>query len=406
MIYRVLSLIVFVLLHSPPLLGQENKTRQQELEAQRQRLQKEIKQINRLLYSNRSQRKSAVGEVEDLEVKLNVRQRLIQVSNQQANYLTQRITINEKEIDRLRKEVQQTKEDYAKMVQESYKSQSQQNRLMFLFSSENLLQAYKRIQYMKQYARFRKRQAVEIAEKTVLLQDLNSTLIAQREQKKKLISENRVAQQMLKKEKRQQQSMIQQLRRKSRSLTAQIRKKQQQSDAIDKEIQRLIREAIAASNKKAGKKTKATFAMTPDEKLIASNMEANRGRLPWPVVEGVITQRFGTQPHPVVRTTMIKSTGITIATAPGSDARAVFEGEVMSILSFKGSNPTVLVKHGNYITAYKNLGKVYVKKGDKIKTKQAVGQVFTNPVDGKTSLQFSLFQASKPQNPKLWLARL
>lgn len=406
MIYRVLSLIVFVLLLSQPVLGQENKTRQQELEAQRQRLQKEIKQINRLLYSNRSQRKSAVGEVEDLEVKLNVRQRLIQVSNQQANYLTQRITINEKEIDRLRKEVQQTKEDYAKMIQESYKSQSQQNRLMFLFSSENLLQAYKRIQYMKQYARFRKRQAVEIAEKTVLLQDLNSTLIAQREQKKKLISENRVAQQTLKKERRQQQSMIQQLRRKSRSLTAQIRKKQQQSDAIDQEIQRLIREAIAASNKKAGKKTKATFAMTPDEKLIASNMEANRGRLPWPVVEGVITQRFGTQPHPVVRTTMIKSTGITIATAPESDARAVFEGEVMSILSFKGSNPTVLVKHGNYITAYKNLGKVYVKKGDKIKTKQAVGQVFTNPVDGKTSLQFSLFQASKPQNPKLWLARL
>ncbi|RPG70030.1 MAG: peptidase M23 [Flavobacteriaceae bacterium TMED120] len=395
-----------MLVLSPPVLGQENKTRQQELEAQRQRLQKEIKQINRLLYSNRSQRKSAVGEVEDLEVKLNVRQRLIQVSNQQANYLTQRITINEKEIDRLRKEVQQAKEDYAKMIQESYKSQSEQNRLMFLFSSENLLQAYKRIQYMKQYARFRKRQAVEIAEKTVLLQDLNTTLIAQREQKKKLISENRVAQQTLKKERRQQQSMIQQLRRKSRSLTAQIRKKQQQSDAIDQEIQRLIREAIAASNKKAGKKTKATFAMTPDEKLIASNMEANRGRLPWPVVEGVITQRFGTQPHPVVRTTMIKSTGITIATAPESDARAVFEGEVMSILSFKGSNPTVLVKHGNYITAYKNLGKVYVKKGDKIKTKQAVGQVFTNPVDGKTSLQFSLFQASKPQNPKLWLARL
>lgn len=406
MIYRVFSLIVFMLVLSPPVLGQENKTRQQELEAQRQRLQKEIKQINRLLYSNRSQRKSAVGEVEDLEVKLNVRQRLIQVSNQQANYLTQRITINEKEIDRLRKEVQQAKEDYAKMIQESYKSQSEQNRLMFLFSSENLLQAYKRIQYMKQYARFRKRQAVEIAEKTVLLQDLNTTLIAQRGQKKKLISENRVAQQTLKKERRQQQSMIQQLRRKSRSLTAQIRKKQQQSDAIDQEIQRLIREAIAASNKKAGKKTKATFAMTPDEKLIASNMEANRGRLPWPVVEGVITQRFGTQPHPVVRTTMIKSTGITIATAPESDARAVFEGEVMSILSFKGSNPTVLVKHGNYITAYKNLGKVYVKKGDKIKTKQAVGQVFTNPVDGKTSLQFSLFQASKPQNPKLWLARL
>ena len=389
-----------------PLLAQQSKDRQQELEAQRQQLQKEIKQINKLLYSNSSKRKNALGEVEDLQVKLNVRQRLIQVSNQQANYLIQRIGVNEKEIVQLRQDIEGAKADYAKMIEESYKSQSQQNRLLFLFSSESLQQAYKRIQYMKQYARFRKRQAKEIADKTLLLQDLNKTLIRQREQKEKIVSDNRLAQQTLKKERQQQEAMIQQLKRKGKSLSAQILKKQERANAIDREIERLIKAAIAASNKKAGKKATTRFSMTPEEKLIASNLESNRGRLPWPVQEGVITQRFGTQPHPVVRTTMIKSTGITIATKPQSDARAVFEGEVMSILSFKGSNPTVLVKHGNYITAYKNLGKVYVKKGDQIKTKQALGQVFTNPVDGKTSLQFSLFEASKPQNPKLWLARL
>ena len=405
--WRSFLFVCFFWVLSQPLIGQSTENRQKELEAQRQRLQKEIKQINKMLYSNSSQRQTALGQVEDLEVKLNVRQRLIQVNNQQANYLNQRIRINEKEISQLRIAIEKAKKDYAKMIQESYQSQSEQNRLLFLFSSESLLQAYRRIQYMKQYARFRKRQAKEIAEKTVLLQDLNTTLIAQREQKEKLVAENRLSQQKIKKEKSQQQAMIQQLKRKGKKLAAQIRKKQRQADAIDREIQRLIQEAIAASNKKAGKKaSRASFAMTPEEKLIASNLESNRGRLPWPVAEGVITQRFGTQPHPVVRTTMIKSTGITIATAPQSDARAVFDGEVMSILSFKGSNPTVLIKHGNYITAYKNLGKVYVKKGDKIRTKQSVGQVFTNPVDGKTSLQFSLFKASKPQNPKLWLARL
>ena len=200
-----------------PLLAQQSKDRQQELEAQSQQLKKEIKQINKLLYSNSSKRKNALGEVEDLQVKLNVRQRLIQVSNQQANYLIQRIGVNEKEIVQLRQDIEGAKADYAKMIEESYKSQSQQNRLLFLFSSESLQQAYKRIQYMKQYARFRKRQAKEIADKTLLLQDLNKTLIRQREQKEKIVSDNRLAQQTLKKERQQQVAMIQQLKRKGKS---------------------------------------------------------------------------------------------------------------------------------------------------------------------------------------------
>ena len=168
----------------------------------------------------------------------------------------------------------------------------------------------------------------------------------------------------------------------------------------------MIREAIAASNKKAGKKGETTFALTPEDRLLAANFKGNKGRLPWPVTRGVVVQRFGTQPHPVVRTTMIKSNGITIATAPKTQARAVFEGEVMSLMSFRGSNPTVLVKHGNYITAYKNLAKVYVKKGQKVAAKQALGEVFSNPQTGKTNLQFSIFNNTKPQNPSQWLTKM
>ena len=140
------------------------------------------------------------------------------------------------------------------------------------------------------------------------------------------------------------------------------------------------------------RKKETTFALTPEDRLLAANFKGNKGRLPWPVTRGVVVQRFGTQPHPVVRTTtMIKSNGITIATAPKTQARAVFEGEVMSLMSFRGSNPTVLVKHGNYITAYKNLAKVYVKKGQKVAAKQALGEVFSNPQTGKTNLQFGIF---------------
>ena len=161
--WRSFLFVCFSWVLSQPLIGQSTENRQKELEAQRQRLQKEIKQINKMLYSNSSKRQTALGQVEDLEVKLNVRKRLIQVNNQQANYLNQRIRINEKEISQLRIAIEKAKTDYAKMIQESYQSQSEQNRLLFLFSSESLLQAYRRIQYMKQYARFRKRQAKDSA---------------------------------------------------------------------------------------------------------------------------------------------------------------------------------------------------------------------------------------------------
>ena len=139
---------------------------------------------------------------------------------------------------------------------------------------------------------------------------------------------------------------------------------------------------------------------------MAKNFVANKGKLPWPVEKGVVTQRFGTQPHPLVKTTMIKSNGVTISTNPKSKARAVFDGEVMAILSFKGSNPAVLIKHGNFITTYKNIAKVYVRKGQKVKSKESIGEIFTHPQSGKTTLQFSVFNELKPQNPKNWIYKL
>jgi len=139
---------------------------------------------------------------------------------------------------------------------------------------------------------------------------------------------------------------------------------------------------------------------------LAANFEANKGRLPWPLEKGVVVQRFGKQQHPVVKTTTIQSNGVTIATSPSSTVRAVFEGEVMSVVSFKGSNPSVLIRHGNYITVYKNLGKLYVKKGDKVKAKDPIGEVFTNQQTGKTEIQFSIFNNIKVLNPQGWLYQM
>ena len=386
--------------------SQSTSARQKALEEQKKRLQQEIKQINTILFSNIRKEKSVVSKVEDLDLKISVRSQIVKVNNQQANLLTRQINVNQRDITNLRSELKNLKKDYANMIVKSYKSKSSQNRLMFLFSSADFLQAYKRIQYMKQYANFRKKQGEEISEKTQTIQNLNKTLLDQKIIKEALVAENKIVQNTLMKERKFQQNLIRSIKSKSRSLTSEIKQKQRQSAAIDKEIERLIREAIAASNKLAGKASKNVFALTPEAKLLAKNFVANKGKLPWPVEKGVVTQRFGTQPHPLVKTTMIKSNGVTIATNPKSKARAVFDGEVMAILSFKGSNPAVLIKHGNFITTYKNIAKVYVRKGEKVKSKQSIGEIFTHPQSGKTTLQFSVFNELKPQNPKNWIYKL
>ena len=386
--------------------SQSTSARQKALEEQKKRLQQEIKQINTILFSNIRKEKSVVSKVEDLDLKISVRSQIVKVNNQQANLLTRQINVNQRDITNLRSELKNLKKDYANMIVKSYKSKSSQNRLMFLFSSADFLQAYKRIQYMKQYANFRKKQGEEISEKTQTIQNLNKTLLDQKIIKEALVAENKIVQNTLMKERKFQQNLIRSIKSKSRSLTSEIKQKQRQSAAIDKEIERLIREAIAASNKLAGKASKNVFALTPEAKLLAKNFVANKGKLPWPVEKGVVTQRFGTQPHPLVKTTMIKSNGVTIATNPKSKARAVFDGEVMAILSFKGSNPAVLIKHGNFITTYKNIAKVYVRKGQKVKSKQSIGEIFTHPQSGKTTLQFSVFNELKPQNPKNWIYKL
>ena len=386
--------------------SQSTSARQKALEEQKKRLQQEIKQINTILFSNIRKEKSVISKVEDLDLKISVRSQIVKVNNQQANLLTRQINVNQRDITNLRSELKNLKKDYANMIVKSYKSKSSQNRLMFLFSSADFLQAYKRIQYMKQYANFRKKQGEEISEKTQTIQNLNKTLLDQKIIKEALVAENKIVQTTLMKERKFQQNLIRSIKSKSRSLTSEIKQKQRQSAAIDKEIERLIREAIAASNKLAGKASKNVFALTPEAKLLAKNFVANKGKLPWPVEKGVVTQRFGTQPHPLVKTTMIKSNGVTIATNPRSKARAVFDGEVMAILSFKGSNPAVLIKHGNFITTYKNIAKVYVRKGQKVKSKQSIGEIFTHPQSGKTTLQFSVFNELKPQNPKNWIYKL
>ncbi len=394
---------IWVLILIPVLsLAQDKKAA---LEAQKKLLQQEIVQINALIKTSAKKRANVLTQVETVQLKMDRQDALIQLTNRQINRLNQEININLRNIEKLRTELTSLKKDYAEMVVSARKNKSTQNRLMFLLSSESFWQAYKRMAYMKQYAAYRKQQGEQIAAKTKALQQYTSDLVAQRKDKKQLIEENRKAQKELDSIRKRQSSLVLELKKRERNYSAQIKKKQKQQEAIDKEIARLIREAIAASNKKAGTKT-GNFVLTPEAKALAASFASNKGRLPWPVEKGIVTQRFGTQRHPVVRTTTIKSNGVSLSVPAGASARSVYEGIVLNIVQFKGSNPIVLIQHGNYITSYKNLSKVYVKKGARVTAKQAIGQIFTNKDTGKTVLQFSIFQNTAPQNPALWLYQM
>lgn len=388
-------------------MGFSQNNKQKELETRRQELRREIQKINELRLENKSKEKSELSLIEDFNYKINVLNNLIKVTNQQANLMTREINSNQKKISQLRVELKQLKDDYAAMIVKSYKSKNQQSRIMFLLSSNNFKQAYKRLQYIKQYSDHQKQQGKTIKAKTTELQNINANLLKQKQDKQKLIAENKVTQKALKTERKQHQVLIQSIKKNINLYTSQINKREREARRIDAEIKKIIKAAIAKSNKKAGKSSSSkTFALTPAGRALAKDFESNKGKLGWPVEKGIVKVRYGTQRHPINRSLTIKSNGVRIATEKNAKVRAVFNGEVIGVVAMKNLNPLVMIRHGNYITTYKNLSKVYVKEGDKVTTKQDIGEVFTNRITGETILSFSISKESNTQNPASWIYKM
>jgi len=378
------------------------------LEQKRQDILQEIKQINTLLFKTQKQGKSVLTQVQDLDQRISAQENLIRITNQQANLLTKEVNNNIRKIDGLRQELVTLKEDYAQMVIKSYKSKSQKSRLMFLLSSQDFLQAYKRIEYMNQYAKFRKEQGISIQSKTLELQTLNADLLEQKKQKQLLVEENKKAKLLLSKEKSNQHELIATLKKDESKFATQIRSKQQEADAIDKRIDAIIREAIASSNAKSGVKntSSSTFALTAEAKALSDSFTGNKGKLPWPVNTGVITKRFGKQRHPQLPNVTTFNSGVEIVTSEGTSARAVFNGTVVKIEQLKGANKAVYIQHGNYISVYFNLRNALVEKGDAVTTKQDLGTVAKNPVTGKTTIKFLIYKNRTRLNPADWVFKM
>ncbi len=397
-------LTVFLLFSTCLCIAQTNE--QKTLEEKRKRLQQEIKEINRLLFEERKEKGTILEQMEALEQKISARQELIWVTNRQFNLINRQINVNHRHLDKLREDLSILKEDYANLIQKSYQNQSQSNRLLFLLSAEDFFQAFKRFEYLQQYAKYREKQGETIVKNTEKLTQLNQKLARQRREKERLLAQNKSAKNKLSEEIAAQQELLKNIRQNETKYVAVIADKEKETRKIDQEIERLIKRAIAAANRKAGKTGAFKFVLTPETRLIANNFSANKGRLIWPVHKGVKSQGYGVYKDKIYPGIKHRNHGVTIATEKGSQARAIFEGEVIAILSVPGGSKGVQIKHGNYISTYYNLAKLYVKKGDKVIAKEVLGDIYTNRSDGTTQLKFYLYQNTNRLNPEDWIYRL
>jgi murein hydrolase activator len=405
------------------------ESQQEKLEQRKAQIQQEIRENERLLQTVKKKEKSAVNVIVIQTNKIKLKEKLINTTEKQAKLLGNDMYINQIQINKLKRELKVLKEDYAKMIVKSYKSRSEESRAMFLLSSENFLQAYKRAQYMKQYTSFRKTQGEEIKSKSAELVQFNEKLDVQKIAKKKLIAENEKERLALEQEKQEQQKLVNSIKKDKNKIAADIKKKQKESKAIDRQIDRLIREAIAEANRKAAlEKAKALantgtktgtkpaerepaepvsstkITLTPEGKIVADNFRANKGRLPFPVEKGFISLGYGDQAHPVYKSLMIHNSGVEITTEQGANARAVFDGVVSSVIVLSPINKAVMIQHGDFFTVYQNLSSVSVSKGEKVSRKQNIGKVRTSGETGKTVIKFLILQNTTYNNPSSWLS--
>jgi septal ring factor EnvC (AmiA/AmiB activator) len=406
---RFYTALFLVFLSSLSSLSQTKR----QLEQQRKKLKKEISQVNTLLFNEQRKERNVLEDLKDLTQKIAVRLELIQIINAEGNILAIAIVKNKKEIAKLEKELAALKVDYSRMIFKSYKSKSQQSRMMFILSAQNFQQAYKRLEYMKQYTSFRKKQGEAIGVQTDIVKQMNDSLFFQKQLKDTLMLSEQDQKEKIELDKKDKEQLIAIIKNKESKYRKQIQNKIKAEKRVAEKIDKIIREEIEKANRIAREKLKNSgeilskneFVLSPEAKALAAKFELNKGKLPWPIEEGLITRRFGIQPHPTFPGITINSTGLHMVTKRGKSAAAIFDGKILNIQVSSEGRKNVLIQHGNYITSYNNLDKLYVRTGDVVKTGEKIGQIFTDKVSGKTTLIFVLYKNITKLNPANWILR-
>lgn len=417
--------------------GQNQKDKLQE---RKNRLEQEISNTNKLLDQTQKNKEAKLNQLYLINKKIDHREDLIQAIGEEVTGLDGQIGKLNDTIYRLSNTLADLKEEYARLIYSTYRNRNAYSRLMFIFASRDFNQAYKRIKYLQQYTEYRKAQAQAILKTQSLLGVKKVELERQKSSKLTLRERQELERNQLAKEKTEKDEAIKKLSKQEKNLLRKLKENEAALVKLRKAIENLIAEEIKKANEEKAKKAAAALAVkkaeankksggaknaepvakpaetkapplapsnsmsaNAEEVALSNSFSGNRGRLPWPVTQGTIAASFGEHAHQEFKNIKVKNNGIDISTAPGSNARAVFDGVVSSVMSIASLHYVVIVRHGDYLTVYSNLQSVSVKKGDKVKTRQNIGLIYTDPEIGKTLLHFEIWQGTVLQNPASWL---
>lgn len=389
--------------------AQTSRTRE-ELERQKAEIQAKLREFDAILKQTTANKKETIGSLNAVTRQFQAQSRLVSTLDREVKVLDSEIQENETQINRLENDLKELKAEYARMIYNSSKLNRNLSIVAFVFSSSNFNQLYMRLKYLKQYTDSRKQQAAQIEQVSVQLSEEREQLDIRKQDKIRILAEAQTERQKLEGMRREQQGLVNSLTKKERSIRSQItatKKQQQQLESmIRKAIEEEIRLAEADAKKENSTATRAagsSLPMTPEVAALSSSFAGNRGRLPWPVETGFITQSYGDHPHPTLRGITVPSDGINIRTQPNSNVRTVFDGTVAKVASMPGYGETVLIKHGEYYTLYTKLQSTSVKVGQPVRAKDVIGRVATNS-NGEAEIHFQTWKGLQKMDPASWIS--
>ena len=410
------SVIVFIALLITPFSGMPQASKEK-LQKSKKQLEDDIRYTTKLLQETQQTKQNSLNKVILLNKMIEKRELLIHEISGEVSQIDTQMSLQQQHISSLSEELNKMKTEYARMIYYAYKNLNSYNRLLFIFSSEDFNQAYRRLLYYQQYSAYRRTQAELIRNARLNLDQKQRELLETKTRKLNLARNEESEKGQLTHEKDEKDKAVQQLGRKEKELETILRDKQRAADKLEHEIQKLIAEEIKAASERARKssaadsktkmKTGSTdIMMTSEEQVLSNNFASNRGRLPWPSERGVITSTFGEHPHPVLKYVKVKNNGIDISMQKGASVRSVFNGKVSRVMSFPNLNKVVIIRHGEYLTVYSNLEEVNVKDGQSVATRQVIGKVHTSAEDSKTDLHFEIWLGKTTQDPQAWLSEV
>ncbi|MFT7345001.1 MAG: septal ring factor EnvC (AmiA/AmiB activator) [Lentimonas sp.] len=415
---------IVILLFSGFCLGQSTS---EKLKKEQKALENKLASTQLLLNKTKSNTEASLSELKILENQLKFREQLLRNYDQQVRSADMAIVQKAAQIEDLRKKLVQLKEQYKKMLIYAYKHRNKYGQLMYVFSSDSYHEAVKRVKYIKKIAEIQQKQFVIIQQNQALINNEIELINSKKQQKLVVLSEKKIENLALVKDKEKQQSIYTQFRSEESRLLAELEEGEKKKKKIKEKINEAIRKEIAeaeerrriaeAKRRAEAAKNKITvpvekteeFVITKELALIDKSFEANRGRLPWPVEKGTITESFGRNAHPTLENVFTNNNGIDISSPKNAEVRAVYEGEVTSVLNIPGAGRVVIVKHGNYRTVYSNLQNTYVSVGSIVKTKQAVGSLLSKNGESISVVHFEIHQVVnggvQSLNPSSWVSR-